>query len=203
MFRQALQTIAYFTAASLFASATTPSEPGGIFQKKRTELIGKYDQNGDGRLNAKERETMRIEEKNQRIKPGGSRKKDQRSKEFLAKYDSDKDGDINGEEWGVAWRAETEQIYKNYDVNKNGELDDDERKKIKADVKAGKFKDERAFIARRAASEGEEEEKEEGFISKQKKLQVFDRNGDGIADADELKAVRKSRNQGAIPSDKN
>ncbi|HIG26360.1 MAG TPA: hypothetical protein EYQ50_00615 [Verrucomicrobiales bacterium] len=197
MFRQALQTIVYFTAASLIASAEDSYEAGELFQKRRSELIAKYDQNSDGRLNSLERETMRSTEKDDRLKPSNRNRnrKPRYTKEFLAKYDKDKDGDMSRKEWEVAWPAEAREITAQYDVNKNGELDDDERKQIKTDVKGGIIKNERIRIAWSVASEGDDDEKgeEEGFITAQKKLLKFDRNGDGIADADELKAVRNSR----------
>lgn len=168
--------------------------PGDIFYERRAALIARFDTNGDLRLDAKERETMRLAE---RIK---AKDDDGLPKEFLEKYDKDHDGEMSSEEWGVAWLTEVAIIIKKHDQDGDGKLNGAERKTVHAAIKAGKYKEVWMHIAGFAAREPEEEKKERRrrwrspeYLEKSQKLLVFDLDSDGIASRAELEAIRDSR----------
>ena len=113
--------------------------------------------------------------------------------EFLAQYDENKSGEMDGDEWRVAWEAETKILREAYDANKDGTLNKAEGDALMADVGKGKITGIPAFFAGRMI-------RDQGFskpdyVEKQAELLKFDSNGDGIASLEELDRIRKSRQQ--------
>lgn len=162
---------------------------GQDFDKRRLDLISKHDKNKDGRLDPAERDAMRLALKDRRLK-----KKESGFKipaDFLAKYDSDKDGEMAGEEWRVAWEAETRILREAYDSDKDGSLNDSEKKRMMGDVKDGKITGIPAFFAGRMVNDPSSSSAPP-FLAEQERLLKFDGNGDGRASAAELKQIRES-----------
>lgn len=173
-----------------FPVSCRAAEADTIFQKHRSELVAKHDKNGDGRLDAAEREQMRLAVKDERlIKKGSSFKI---PPEFLAKYDKNKNGEMEGEEWKVAWDAETKILTETYDADKDGTLNKEEKQAMMADVGKGKITGILAFFAGRMVHDPGSSKPE--YLEEQQKLLNFDTNGDGLASAEELKRIRESRN---------
>lgn len=165
------------------------AEDETIFQKRRTELVAKHDKNGDGRLDATEREQMRLALKEERLSKKSSFKI---PPEFLAQYDKNKNGEMEGDEWKVAWEAETKILRETYDADKDGTLNKAEKEAMMADVGKGKITGIPAFFAGRMIHDPGSGKPE--YLEEQQKLLKFDVNGDGLASAEELKRIRETRN---------
>ena len=174
-----------------FPGSFLAAEHEHIFQKRRSELVTKHDKNGDGRLDAAEREQMRLRLKDERLVKKGSDFKV--PPEFLAQYDENKNGEMDGVEWKVAWEAETKILKETYDANKDGTLNKAEGEAMMADVGKGKITGIPAFFAGRMIQEPGSSKPE--YVEKQAELLKFDSNGDGIASLEELDRIRKSRQQ--------
>lgn len=162
---------------------------GDGFDKRRSELLEKFDKNKDGRLDLSERDAMRLT-----LKEGRLKKRESGFKipaDFLAKYDANKDGEMGGEEWQVAWEAETKILRETYDANKDGSLDESEKKRMMADVGEGKITGIPAFFAGRMVNDPSNSKAL--FIEDQEKLLKFDEDGDGRASALELRRIRESK----------
>lgn len=166
------------------------AEPAN-FQQRHAELVAKNDKNQDGRLDAAEREAMRLALKEQRLKTRGPEFKP--PPEFLAKYDKDKDGEMGSGEWKTAWDAETKILTDTYDADKDGTLNKTEKEAMLADVGKGKITGIPAFFAGRMAVESRSTEP--AYLAAQKELLKFDANSDGIASSEELESIRKSKAQ--------
>ncbi len=177
--------------AVLLSGAAGPrlrGEDGTNFQQRRTALVEKHDKNADGRLDAAERELMRLAMKEQRLEKAGSSFKI--PPEFLAKYDANKDGEMQGDEWRVAWEAETKILREAYDADKDGSLNKEERQAMMADVGKGKITGIPAFFAGRMVNDPGSAEPT--YLAEQQELLRFDADGDGLASADELARIREA-----------
>lgn len=183
-----LAAIGGLVASAILAvsAAESPGTPAPL--PSHADLVRKFDQNGDGRLDASEREAMRSKLKIQRLAKKSGFKIPQ---EFLDKYDQDKDGEMVGDEWRVAWEAETKILRETYDADKDGELNKAERKSMMADVAAGKITGIPAYFAGRMGDDPKMSTPV--YVDEQKALLSFDADGDGIASADELKKIRQDR----------
>lgn len=169
------------------------------FETRRAALLEKFDENQDGRLDASERETMRKGKQKSLSKRGRSsrrgREPERHPKELLAKYDKDKSGWIDGKEWDVAGPTESAIIKKQFDANKNDELEDDEKEALLAAIKSQKIKGLYGGIAHHWLIRLAEEEEGPGYLKRQRRLLEFDADGDGLASPDELDAIRASLRQ--------
>lgn len=179
-----LQAFLFLALASSILADDPPPDP----KKVRADLLVKYDKNGDGRLDPSERESMRLDLKAERL---SKRAEFQIPADFLAKYDRDKDGEMAGDEWRVAWEAETRILRETYDADKDGKLSKEETKVMMKDVAAGKITGIPAYFAGRMANDPASPTP--GYLEEQKALLHFDTNGNGLADADELLQIRNSR----------
>jgi len=163
------------------------AEDGALSQKRRAELVARYDRNADGRLDAAEREQMRLSLKEQRLRNASGFTV---PPEFLAKHDTNRDGQMSGDEWRVAWEAETKILMETYDADKDGTLNKSEKQAMMADVRRGKITGIPAFFAERMAQDPVPAEP--GYLEEQRRLLKFDANGDGLASEDELARIRES-----------
>ncbi|MFM8360713.1 MAG: hypothetical protein ACKOET_19355, partial [Verrucomicrobiota bacterium] len=143
----------------------------------------------DGRLDAAEREAMRLALRDERLK--GRRSGFQVPADFLAKYDANRDGEMEGPEWKVAWDAETRILRDTYDADHDGQLSRDEKKAMMTDVARGKITGIPAFFAGRMAQDPKTSEPE--YLDGPRAWLKFDANGNGRADAEELRRLRESR----------
>jgi len=91
-------------------------------EQRRAELMAKHDQNGDGRLDATEREALRLERKQRGGSSGGS----QVPADVLADYDTNRDGALDGSEWDRARIAEQAILTREHDRDGDGKLGADE-----------------------------------------------------------------------------
>lgn len=183
-----LLALACACAAPLPAGSAEPGPATPPFPPNRADLLARHDRNGDGRLDDAEREAMRLALRDQRLKgrPGF-----QVPPEFLAKYDANRDGQMEGPEWKVAWEAETKILRDTYDADRDGQLSRDEKKAMMTDVGRGKITGIPAFFAGRMAQDPKTSEPE--YLDGPRAWLKFDANGNGRADAEELRRLRESR----------
>lgn len=96
------------------------------------ELIEKYDQDKDGKLNPSEMDEARKE------------MQESRKEEILKKYDKNGDGKLSDSEEAKMEKDRVEEVkqelIKEYDKNGNGRLDSSEKAQIKEDAKIQKGK---------------------------------------------------------------
>lgn len=180
------------------------SGPGEQFYKVQSALIEKFDQDGDRRLDAAEREAMRVHKGG---KPGKQKKDDDQQfpAEFVAKYDTNKNGDMDDAEWGPAIAAEVAVIVKRFDADESGKLDSAERKAVRVAMKKGEYEGLYGYFAGQAARDPKEEARRRkmgpAYLEGNRQLLAFDLDGDGLASTAELKAIRESRRQAAEEKD--
>jgi hypothetical protein len=179
-------------------SVSGASGPGKHFFEVQAALIEKFDQDGNQRLDAAEREAMRVYKDPKSAK----RKKDdddQLPPKFVAKYDTNKNGDMDDHEWGPAIAKEVAVIVKRFDADESGKLDDTERKDLVAAMKKGEYEGLYGYFAGQAAKDPKEEarrrRKGPEYLEKNRQLLAFDLDGDGLASAAELEAIRESRRE--------
>ncbi len=171
------------------------SGPGERFFEIQKALIEKFDRDGDGRLGPEEREAMRQATAERAAKKdGGGRGL---PAEFLKKHDTNKNGEMDGEEWGPAIEKEVAVIVKRFDADKSGKLEKTEKEAVRAAMKKGEFQGVYGYFAGRAAEDPKEKRRGRrrgpAYLEKSQRLLAFDADGDGIASAAELEAIRKSR----------
>ncbi len=173
--------------------ALSQSESQREFEDRRSQLIAEFDANKDGRLDALERETMRLARQAKAGERRG-RSRERHPKELLAKYDKDKSGWIDGDEWAVAGPTESGIIKKQYDADGNGELDGDEKEALMGAIKSGKLKGLYGGIAHHwlIRLPGRERGRKEGESGPSGLLR-YDTDGDGLASPEELAAIRAAR----------
>jgi hypothetical protein len=161
-----------------------PSDWAKARQAETKILMEKYDANADGTLDDAEMAAMLHEVRTVRMRYA----RDYFA--YLLKYDLNQNGEFDGDEYGRAQTAETEVLKRTYDADHDGILDPDEKARIQADMKAGII----VGFYTRFVSEALRGNRQGGsdFNDTAKKLLQFDANGDGLASADELRAIRET-----------
>ena len=177
------------------------ADPGAEFERQRAALVAKFDKNGDGRLDAAERETARSAKKTESQRPRRNQMF-QMPPEIVAKYDKDGDGQLNDEENAAAGegiRARWAEAQKEFDANGDGNLDDAERDKMGEAIAAGKVEGlPRMFggMMRGGGRGGRGGRGGGGMFggggAGESPLAQFDTNKDGRLDNSELDAARKA-----------
>lgn len=127
----------------LVLSAAPPvrGEPGELYQKRRQAVIAAFDRNGDGRLDAQEREAVRADQKMRALQNSGRNAMFQPPPEVVALYDKDGDGRLNEEESVAASegiRRSFEEASREYDLDHDGDLNEAERERLGSAILAGK-----------------------------------------------------------------
>jgi len=187
----------------LSGAVTIPSlgDPGEFYQQRRQELIAQFDLDGDGFLDAKEREQMRSTPKpeGKSFRRGGERRGQKRVRKdmpqhWLDKYDADGDGGLSDEEAGKGYWTERGLLFKAYDKNENKRLDEEETMRLEDDIAAGKFQSWDHFVANTTLND---ERKKSGkrrprLDARQRAWLKLDLNGDGRASKEEIAAIQKS-----------
>ncbi len=182
---------------SLLALSATDlvAEGESEFEKRRQQVLEKYDANQDGRLDAEEREAVRQGRKEGLNKPSSRRRsrreEEKHPPELLALYDKDKSGWIDGDEWDVAGPAESAKILKQFDTDEDGALGEKEKETLWGAIRSEKLKGVYAGIAHYFFLR--EEEGEPSYVTRQKALLKYDADGDGLASREELLAIRAAR----------
>ncbi len=109
------------------------------FHKK---MLEKYDADKDGKLSDEEKAAMKADMEQHRGKrgPRGPRGpegahpgKPGMPREFVEQYDADKDGKLNEEERKAAGEAMRARMLEKYDADKDGKLSDEEREAARKD----------------------------------------------------------------------
>lgn len=172
------------------------ADPGELFAKRKAEIVSKYDVNHDGRLDAKERLAMRtaiIKEKTDG-KEGSRRGKGMIPPELIEAFDQNKDGSLDEAEqqkMNIEVGQRFGDMVKKYDKDGDGELKGEEVSGLREASQSGNLKGLDAFVARflmmRFGGDGKGGKDDEGDWSQ------FDRDGDGLASADELEAMRNQK----------
>jgi Ca2+-binding EF-hand superfamily protein len=103
--------------------AVTAAEVESNPEKIRAELMAKHDRNSDGRLDATEREAMRLERKQ---RGGSSSAGSGVPADVLADYDINKDGNMDESDWAKARLAEQAILTREHDRDGDGKLGADE-----------------------------------------------------------------------------
>lgn len=175
----------------LFAQEAQSKEPARSSVRER--VIARYDTNGDGRLDAEEREKLR--------KSGGDRTRRESRRErqdvgpaLTKQFDKDKDGKLSDAEYRAAergLRAKWDELVRKFGAYKNDRLVVENLNKMEAAARKGEIKDFPPalygwiyFVRSRDKRGGR---KEEPHV-----LSQFDKNKDGKLDAAELVTARKA-----------
>ncbi len=195
--------------ATLFLVVMLPSEgfadngPGARFLEIQTKLIERFDQDGNGRLDASEREGMRqtVAAEALEEQEGGDKGL---PTEFIEKHDANKNGKMDDPEWGPAIEKEVAVIVKRFDADGSGKLDKTERAAVRESMKKGEYEGVYGYFAGRASEDPEAKKRRRGggpsYLAKSQELLKFDRDGDGVASREELQAIRESRSKKAVES---
>ena len=160
----------------------------------RAAMHKQYDQDGNGRLDAAERESMRAATAKARSSRNRGRgRRFEPPKKWVERYDADKDGELSSLEMRTAFESEMEIMKKAYDKDGNGELDDREKQAIKTDLQAQKFEGMDVWMASRLSGAFDDRRRGRSARKKSREEQwlEFDKNKDGRASAEELKAIRE------------
>ncbi len=108
----------------------TPAAEDTELDTFQEELRSRFDANGDGWLNAAERESMRKERVRPRQRRGRSRRGFQWPQEIVERFDSDGDGKLDHQEGQTAWatsRRRWEELQKEYDENGDNWLNEEDQ----------------------------------------------------------------------------
>ncbi len=179
--------------------AATPAEGELSLEQRRAELAAKHDRNGDGRIDATEREEMRLTLKKQRLEKGSE---SDVPADFLADYDTNKNGEMDAPEWGPARLGETRVLTERFDANKDGSLDEQESNTMLTEVRTVAMRYARdyfAYILKYDKNENGEFDGDEYATAQaaeaQVVLQTYDADWSGVLDqAEKAKAGADLRN---------
>ena len=195
----------YLTCALYLSSIILASEimgdPGEFYRKQHKILVAQYDTDGDGFLDAGEREKMRNTPKAQGKGWGRGKKNDKKRdrrdmpKHWIEKYDKDGDGGLSDKEADKGYWTERSILFKNYDQNKNEKLDKQEVEKLSVDIEDGKFESWDHFVATTTLKDatGKDGKRKSNLSARQREWLKYDTDGDGIESKEEIAAIRKSK----------
>ena len=193
------------TYVLFFASTVMASEiigdPGEFYRKQHKNLVAQYDRDGDGFLDAGEREKMRNTPKTQGKGWGRGKKNEKKRvrrdmpKHWIEKYDKDGDGGLSDKEADKGYWTERGILFKNYDQNKDEKLDKQEAEKLSGDIEDGKFESWDHFVATTTLKDatGKDGKRKSNLSARQREWIKYDADGDGIASKEEIAAIRKSK----------
>ena len=185
-----------------------PETPGAHpLEDVRKEMLARFDADQNGFLDKHEREAIRQNhmdragERAEAVRRARRKSEEERRppKRWLELYDKNKNQRFDGGEWEFARKSEIARVTKEYDSDKNGAIDEEEKAIILSDLKTKEYNGYDSYIRREVG--GVEERRGEGR-SRQRgsRWQAFDINGDGKADPSELMAIRtheaKTRTKG-------
>ena len=163
----------------------------------RKRIVAKYDTNGDGRLDAKERETLRKSGGKKSRGKGRPKERQDLGPALEKQFDKDKDGKLSDAEYRAAeggLRAKWEQLIGEFEAYKDGRLVVANLNKMEAAAKKDEIKDFPPalygwiYFVRSADKRGRKDKQEEEIHP----LAKFDINKDGKLDAQELMDARKA-----------
>lgn len=163
----------------------------------RQRVLAMFDADGNGRLDAQERELLRKSgkfgpQRRGAARRGAAKRRQQFGPNSLKKYDQDQDGKLDDKEYEAAQRglrAKWEELVQTYSAYKDDRPVVGQLNKMEADAKTGKIKDfpEELFgwisFVRSRAGRGRPK-------SRAHALAQFDTDKDGTLNARELKQAR-------------
>ncbi len=179
------------SAEAIFAN------PGQLFAERKAELVRQYDTNKDGRLDVRERLAMREAIIAGKVKgEGRNRGRGMIPPEIIEAFDKNKDGSLDEkeqQEMNSEMGRRFGGLMQRYDQNKDGELKAEEVAALRKDSREGDLEGLDALVARfllmQFGGGGANSKDEKSGWSR------FDRDGDGLASAEELEAIRKQQQQ--------
>ena len=132
--------------AALMVLATQEAEvPDKKPLSLRERIVAKYDEDGDGRLNAKEREVLRkggeYRSVKEKFRRGG---RQDFGPAMTKKYDKDQDGKLNDQEYSAAekgLRAKWDELVQKYQAYKDDRVVIDNLNKMESAAKSGEIED--------------------------------------------------------------
>ena len=176
------------------------ADPGDFYKQRQKELVAKFDSDGDGFLDANERAKMRAtpKPKGKGFRRGGEKRgkngvRRDMPQHWLEKYDKDGDGGLSSKEADKGYWTERNHLFKRYDLNQNEKLDKSESYKLSNDIETGKFESWDHFVATTTLNDAKEKNGEPNLTARQREWLKHDSNGDGIASAEEIASIRKSK----------
>jgi hypothetical protein len=124
--------LAFALCASLIGGGVALADniQGGGSGGGRGAWMQKYDTNGDGQIDAQEREAMKADR---------AAKREARKEKMLAKYDTNKDGKLDASERAVMRDERQTARFEKMDLNKDGQISLDEFKAFKSKHARGGF----------------------------------------------------------------
>jgi len=192
---------AFVVATLILATHKTVAE-GPAFQKTHAEMLAKFDQNGDGRLDDAEREQMRLGTKRERLEKSSSSGV---PADVLADYDTNKDGAMDRGEWAKASISEIAILTAKYDANGDGALDEEERVFMMKQVRTVPMRYGRDYCAYLLVYDKNENGGFDGSEYAQAQaaeakitVTAYDANGDGVLDKAEKSKLQADMRNGTI-----
>lgn len=201
MSRTCILTVSLVGALILGANGLVAEE---AFQQRRAELIAEFDKNGDGKLNAEEREQMRLAVKERKLNSNGD-KSSGLPADFLADYDSNKDGDMDERDWAKARVGEQLILTKKYDSDGDEILNDRELQVMMTEVRTVPMRYARDYFAYLLVYDKNKNGEFDGAEYPQAQaaearivIAVYDSNEDGKLDKSEKGNVQADLRNGTI-----
>lgn len=132
-------------AIPVFARAETPAVPAA-YGPRHAEMVKRFDRNGDGQIDATERQAARSEMRQHRGthrgQAGFGKMRGQRRAQVLQRFDHDHDGRLNDAEYAeakaareqhrVQVQARRQQMLTRFDRDGDGRIGDTERSEMRA-----------------------------------------------------------------------
>jgi hypothetical protein len=136
----------WLSASCLPVLAQFPDAPRNAFPplpERQAAVLKEFDKDGNGHLDATERESARKAWAAKQLAQRGDRGFFRPPPELLEEFDADKDGELDDQEGRTAMETmgkRFEKMQKDYDTNTNGRLDPSEIASAAADIDVGKLK---------------------------------------------------------------
>ena len=186
-----------------------PENPGpNPLEDVRKEMLGRFDADQNGFLDRHEREAIRQDhidraaERAEEIRQARRKSEEERRppKRWLELYDKNNNQRFDGGEWEFARKTEIARVTKEYDSDKNGAIDEEEKATIISDLETKKYNGYDSYIRRQVGGVEERRGEERSRGGRRSRWRDFDLNKDGKADPSELMAIRaheaKTRTEG-------
>lgn len=197
-------TILFYFLLMAFTTMASPAiaDPGDFYRQRHKELVAQFDSDGDGFLDANEREKMRAtpKPKGKGFRRGGEGRDKNRVRRdmpqhWIDKYDKDGDGGLSDKEADKGYWTERGLLFKKYDQNKNEKLEKQEAEQLSMDIEDGKFESWDHFVATTTLKDavGQDGKKRSNLSPQQREWLKHDLNGDGIASKEEIASIRESK----------
>lgn len=164
--------------------------------ERRAAVLAEFDRDGNGKLEAAEREAARLAWARKQLAPRAERRGFPVPPELLEEFDKNKDGDLDeeeGQEAMVTVGRRFEKMRKDYDADSNGRLEPEEIAAAVRDIDAGKLKGiPRMFVQFAGGPPRGGPPGTGGGEDPRQRVRAADLDRDGKLNAAELAAVREA-----------